>query len=201
MVKIYYFISIEEFEDKIEDGEFFEYANVHGNYYGTLNSEIDKYLKNGIDIILEIDVQGALIAKTKRKDSTLIFMKAPTLKELEKRLRERSTEDEAHIQKRLLNALDELKYESQYDRVIVNHDIDQACIELMDIIKEKKVKKTKIKISVDDLLKRVPNKYELAILAGKAARFELKKGTAKSKIMNKVFKGIVREKVKLDYKD
>lgn len=134
--KDYYFISKEEFENKIKNDELFEYANVHGNYYGTLNSEIEKRLESGQDVILEIDVQGGIIAKNKRQDSILVFFKAPNLEILEQRLRGRNTDSEDVIQKRLVNAIEELKYEEKYDRVIINYEIDKSIEELIDIIQK-----------------------------------------------------------------
>ncbi len=134
--KDYYFISKEEFENKINNDELFEYANVHGNYYGTLNSEIEKRLESGQNVILEIDVQGGVIAKGKRPDSTLVFFKAPSLEVLEQRLRGRNTDSEEVIQKRLKNAIGELKFEERYDHVIINYDIDKSVQELIDIIEK-----------------------------------------------------------------
>ncbi|CAM3172477.1 guanylate kinase [Streptobacillus felis] len=132
--KDYYFITKEDFERKISNGELFEYANVHGNYYGTLNSEIEKHLENGKNVILEIDVQGGVIAKSKRSDSILVFFKAPNLEELEKRLRGRKTDSEEVIQKRLKNAIKELEYEKDYDVTIINNDIEDSCKQLIEII-------------------------------------------------------------------
>ncbi|CAM3140185.1 guanylate kinase [Streptobacillus ratti] len=132
--KDYYFITKEEFEKKINENGLFEYANVHGNYYGTLNSEIEKHLENGQNVILEIDVQGGVIAKSKRNDSILIFFKAPNLEELEKRLRGRNTDSDKVIQKRLENAIKELEYEKDYDYTIINHSIEDSCKQLIDII-------------------------------------------------------------------
>lgn len=134
--KDYYFITKEEFERKISNEELFEYANVHGNYYGTLNSEIEKHLENGQDVILEIDVQGGIIAKEKRKDSTLIFFKAPNLEILEERLRNRNTDSEEVIQKRLRNAIKELEYEKYYDYSIINYEINKSCSELINLIQK-----------------------------------------------------------------
>lgn len=135
--KDYYFITLEEFEKKVNNDELFEYANVHGNYYGTLNSEIDKHLENGKNVILEIDVQGGIISKNKRNDSILVFFKAPSMEELEKRLRGRDTDSNEVIEKRLKNAIKELEYEKEYDYTIINYDIEKSCQELIDIINNK----------------------------------------------------------------
>lgn len=134
--KDYFFLTKEEFEEKIKRDEFYEYANVHGNYYGTLKKVVENNLKKGLNVILEIDVQGALIAKEKKKDAILIFFKTENMEILEKRLRNRKTDSEEVIQTRLSNALKELKYEKEYDYVIVNKEIEKSCEELIKIINE-----------------------------------------------------------------
>lgn len=132
--KDYYFLTTREFEDKIKKCEFFEYANVHGNYYGTLISQIDKELSNGKNVILEIDVQGGLIAKSKRPDAILVFCKTENEIILEERLRSRNTDNEEIILKRLENAKKELEYENLYDYVIINKDLEKSINELINII-------------------------------------------------------------------
>lgn len=133
----YYFLSVEEFEEKLKNGDFLEYAKVHENYYGTLKSEVENRLLNGENVILEIDVQGGLQVKDVYKDSNMIFFKTPTLEDLEKRLRGRKTDDEETIQLRLKNSLKELEFESKYDISIVNYTVEKSCEELINIIKSK----------------------------------------------------------------
>ena len=130
----YYFLSMEEFKSKIENKEFLEYANVHGNYYGTLKSEIENRLEKGENMILEIDVQGGIQVKEVYPEVNLIFFKTPTKAELEKRLRGRGTESEETVQLRLENSLREYDFEDQYDEVVINHTIEQACEDLIKII-------------------------------------------------------------------
>lgn len=130
----YYFLTTNEFEKKIENDEFFEYANVHGNYYGTLISQIDKKLDLGQNVILEIDVQGGIIAKSKRPDAILIFCRTEDENILENRLRARNTDSEEIILKRLENAKKELEYEKKYDYVIVNKELEISIQELINII-------------------------------------------------------------------
>lgn len=132
----YYFLTVQEFEEKIKNDEFLEYAKVHNNYYGTLKSEVEKKLENGEKIILEIDVQGGIQVKEKFPDARLIFFKTPTKEDLEKRLRGRQTDSEETIALRLKNSLKELEYEKKYEFIIVNKEIEQACKDLMDIIKK-----------------------------------------------------------------
>ncbi len=132
--KDYFFLTKEKFEEKIKSDEFYEYANVHGNYYGTLKEVVESNLKKGNNVILEIDVQGALVVKEKKKDAVLVFFKTENMDILEERLRKRKTDSEEIILTRLKNASEELKYESEYDYTIINNDIEKSCQELIDII-------------------------------------------------------------------
>lgn len=133
----YYFLSVDEFEKKIEEEGFLEYANVHGNYYGTLKSEVEAKLFSGQDVILEIDVQGGEQIKKKFPEAVLVFFKAPDEEELEKRLRGRNTDSEEVIKLRLENSLKELQYEKFYDLVIVNNTVEKAVEKLKIIIRKK----------------------------------------------------------------
>ena len=130
----YFFITAEEVERKIKNDDFLEYANVHGNYYGTLKSEVEERLKKGEKVLLEIDVQGGVQVKDKFPAANLIFFKTANKEELEKRLRGRNTDSEEVIQARLKNSLKELEYEKKYDKVIINNEIEQACNDLISII-------------------------------------------------------------------
>ncbi len=132
----YYFLTVQEFEEKIKNGEFIEYAKVHNNYYGTLKSEVEKKLKNGEKIILEIDVQGGIQVKEKFPDAQLIFFKTETEEELERRLRGRQTDSEETIALRLKNSLKELEYEEKYEFTVINKEIEQACRDLINIIEK-----------------------------------------------------------------
>lgn len=132
--KDYFFLSKEEFKNKIANDEFYEYAEVHGNYYGTLKKTVEENLDKGLNVILEIDVQGALIAKEKKKDAVLVFFRTKDMDILEKRLRDRKTDSEEIIQTRLKNAETELKYEDKYNYTIINENLDDSIQELIDII-------------------------------------------------------------------
>jgi len=132
--KDYFFLSKEEFKNKIDNDEFYEYAEVHGNYYGTLKKTVEENLDKGLNVILEIDVQGALIAKEKKKDAVLVFFRTKDMDILEKRLRDRKTDSEEVIQTRLKNAETELKYEDKYNYTIINENLDDSIQELIDII-------------------------------------------------------------------
>ena len=133
----YYFLTKEEFLKKRENGDFLETATVHGNYYGTLKSEVENRMAKGENVILEIDVQGGLQVRDQYPGANLIFFKTPTENDLEARLRGRKTDSEETIQLRLANSIKELEYEKEYDITIINHTVEQACNELKKIIEEK----------------------------------------------------------------
>lgn len=147
--KDYYFISREEFDRRAANNEFIEHAEVYGNFYGTLKSELIDKIKAGHDILLDIDVQGALqIKKYSQNDKEiagcleLIFIAPPNFAELEKRLRSRQTDAEAAILKRLQTAKSELVLWKEYDYILVNRDINETVREMKNVI-ETLHKKTK----------------------------------------------------------
>jgi len=130
----YHFTDRETFEKEIEEGEFLEYAIVHGNYYGTSLKPVREALSEGKLVIFDIDVQGHKLAREKMGDIiTSAFITPPSLSELERRLRLRCTDNEEVIQQRLKNAKDEIKEIGEYDFVIINDDLDRASEEFVDI--------------------------------------------------------------------
>ena len=130
----YRFLGKDDFDRLTREGAFLESAEVHGEWYGTLTGDVEKVLDSGRDILLEIDVQGALQIKKKIPDSILLFVAPPDLQVLERRLRERGTESEEALQLRLRNASREIAQSHLYDHVIVNVSADQASEELKNII-------------------------------------------------------------------
>lgn len=130
----YHFISHAEFEAMRDNGQFLEWARVHDNYYGTSRKEIAGQLESGLDIILDIDIQGAaLIRKSSEFSASYIFISPPRLAELEKRLRGRETESEESIQLRLQNARIEMQSAKEYEYVIINDTLEEA-VELLTAI-------------------------------------------------------------------
>ncbi len=121
----YHFLDRAHFEERIKNDDFLEYVELLGNYYGTSKSEVEKYQKEGKDVILVIDVQGAMLLKGKVKAS-FIFISPPSLEELENRLYSRKTETEDRIQRRLAQAEREISFTKHYDYHIVNHDLDRS---------------------------------------------------------------------------
>jgi len=138
----YYFVDRESFEEDIRAGEFLEYAQVHGNYYGTSLKPVKEALKEGKLVIFDIDVQGHAIARERMGDLvTSVFVTTPSLAELENRLRKRSTDDEEIIKKRIENALVEIEYITAYDFLIINDDFDRAVDSFIAVAKAARLKK------------------------------------------------------------
>ncbi len=130
----YYFWDQVRFEAAIEAGEFLEYENVYGNYYGTLKKEVGPFRDQGMGVLLEIDVKGAATVRQKCPDSVSIFLRASSMDEYEKRLRKRHTEREDAIQRRLAAARRELEQENKYDHTVINDDVDSAVARLEALI-------------------------------------------------------------------
>lgn len=130
----YYFLTPEDFQRRVDAGDFVEWAHVHGNCYGTLVSEVTRLLDAGSSLVLEIDVQGALQVKERFPDAVLIFIKPPSLEVLRERLQGRGTEDAQSVATRMANARRELELAPRYDEVLVNDELERAVAELNDII-------------------------------------------------------------------
>lgn len=134
----YYFIDEEEFIKRINNNEFLEYAKVYGNYYGTPKNEVFKQLKAGNDIILEIDIQGALQVKKNYPMGVFIFILPPSLTELKSRIEGRGTDSKEVILQRMESAYDELNYAFQYDYIVLNDRVDIATEKIKHIIESEK---------------------------------------------------------------
>ncbi|MGD9627875.1 MAG: guanylate kinase [Pyrinomonadaceae bacterium] len=130
----YHFVTAEEFQSEISDGGFLEYAEVHGNLYGTSLKLIDKITSTGDDVILEIDVQGADSVMAKVPDSVSIFIMPPSFETLRARLIARATEQMNDLELRLRNSLDEVKQYTHFNYVVVNDEIEAASRKLAAII-------------------------------------------------------------------
>ncbi len=129
----YFFKTVEEFEQMIGEGLLLEYASYVENYYGTPAAYVDKQLVEGRNVILEIEIQGALKVKEKRPDTLLIFVTPPSIEELERRLRGRGTESEEVIRSRMRRAAEESAFMARYDYIVVN-DVVEQCAERMHAI-------------------------------------------------------------------
>ena len=131
--KNYYFMDKADFEQKIAEGGFLEYANVYGNYYGTPLGKIEERLAKGEDILLEIDTQGALNVMKKCPDGLFIFLVPPSLAELERRIRGRGSETEESLQKRMGSACKEIEDGKKYSYVVVNDTVKRAVQRILAI--------------------------------------------------------------------
>ena len=134
----YFFLSPEEFEQKIAQGAFVEYEEVYpGRYYGTLKSQVDKQLAAGENVVFDVDVNGAMRIKEMYKDRALsIFIQPPSLDVLRERLESRGTEDAAAIEQRLSRAQYEIEQSERFDEVVVNDVLDVAVLETLVLIHE-----------------------------------------------------------------
>ncbi|MEG2351539.1 MAG: guanylate kinase [Bacilli bacterium] len=140
----YFFINEQEFNKKINDGDFLEYAMYNNCYYGTPRSKINEYLNKGIDVILIIEVKGALKIKSFIEEALFIFILPPTLKELGKRLKKRRTETKDKILERFRLSYKEINEVSKYNYVVVNDEIDTAAKKVNAIINAEKCRVDRI---------------------------------------------------------
>jgi guanylate kinase len=136
----YFFISNEEFESLIKQDEFLEYANVHGNYYGTSKTKVLEETEKGRDIILEIDVQGAEIIKQKLPEAIGIFILPPSFEVLKERLINRQTESDEDLAIRLKNSCAEVKQYKDFEYVVINEVVEKAVLELESIVLAERLK-------------------------------------------------------------
>jgi guanylate kinase len=130
----YFFVDRNEFKALIDKDEFLEWAEVHGNYYGTSKKMVDTLLLQGEDVILDIDIQGAHIIRHKRDDAVAVFILPPSFQILRERLLRRSLDPEVVIEQRLKIAHKEIDHYKEYDYLIVNNDLDRSTRELESII-------------------------------------------------------------------
>lgn len=131
----YFFLTAPEFEARVRHGEFLEHATVHGNRYGTLRAPVERRLDRGVDVVLEIDPQGAAQVRKQMDRSRLVFVKAPSAEELERRIRYRGAESEEQLRTRMKTAEQELAVEGMYDFVVINDDVTRATDELVAYVR------------------------------------------------------------------
>ncbi|MGG7143748.1 guanylate kinase [Clostridium nigeriense] len=141
----YYFLSKEDFEVKVRENGFLEYANVHGNFYGTPKGNVEKMLEDGKDVILEIDIQGALQVKENFKEGVFIFILPPSMEELKQRIIKRGSETEESLMTRFKNAYKEINYVSKYNYAVVNDTLELAVEKVESIITAEKCRVDRIK--------------------------------------------------------
>jgi guanylate kinase len=148
----YIYISRPEFETRIEAGEFLEFAEVFGNYYGTSRKILEQSRQEGMDLVLDIDVQGARQLKERLPEAVSIFVLAPSRDILEQRLRARSEDAEEVIQRRLREAAEEIRNYKQYDYVLVNYRVDESVDALLSIIRAERVRRIRMEDQIRPIL-------------------------------------------------
>jgi guanylate kinase len=145
------FVGAPEFRTMLARGEFAEWATVHGNLYGTRARALEDALATGRDVLLDIDTQGAAQLRARYPDAVLIFILAPSVKELEQRLRERRSDEDADIERRLVRAREEIALWRQYDYLIVNRDVKEAMEQLESIILAERCRVARLGLTLPDL--------------------------------------------------
>jgi len=148
----YHFVSRAEFEERLTRGEFLEHAEVFGNYYGTNRSALDEAIAEGRDLVLDIDVQGAGQLRGKLPEAVTIFVLAPSRQILEQRLRARSEDADAVIERRLRDAAQEIRNYCLYDYVVINNDLDESAQTLAAIVRAERVRRTRIEDRIRPIL-------------------------------------------------
>ena len=139
----YFFTKKEDFEEKIENDDFLEHAFVYGNYYGTPKQFVLNKLKEGKNVVLEIDIQGALNVKEKYPEGVFIFILPPSMEELRNRIEKRGTESKEEILRRFESAYKELDYAFKYDYTVMNDEVNKAVDKIRSIVIAEKCKVTR----------------------------------------------------------
>jgi len=155
----YWFVAEEEFKRMIKQGQFYEWARVHDYLYGTRKDLIAEKLSKGRDVLLDLDIQGALNVKRLSPNAVIIFLLPPSLAELEKRLRERKLDSEEIIQVRLSNGRKELEHTGKYDYVIVNDALDETIETAKAIIRAERARTSRLTVAVGNSIIK-PSKNE-----------------------------------------
>jgi guanylate kinase len=155
----YFFLEESEFLRRRDRGEFAEWALVHGNLYGTPASFLDRQVQEGKIVLLDIDVQGAMQIRESRKDAVLVFLFPPNLESLSGRLRGRHTDSEEVIERRLQNAIREMRTAPGYDYLVVNHDVESTCRMIETIVSAERVSARRVlsmsAVRADEILTEV----------------------------------------------
>ena len=149
--KDFHFVSEAAFRDMVDRGEFAEWATVHGNLYGTGAKALEKLLAEGLDVLLDIDTQGARQLRARYPEGVYVFVAAPSMRELEQRLRERKSDAQQEIAQRMARARDEMRAWLEYDYLIINRDLKEAVNELAAVIQAERCRTKRLSFSLPDL--------------------------------------------------
>ena len=145
------FVSEAQFRAMLEGGELAEWATVHGNMYGTPSASLEAALAEGKDVLLDIDTQGAAQLRRRYPEAVLVFIVAPSIADLEQRLRERGADGERDIARRLFRAREEIALWRTYDYLIVNRDVKEAMDQLLAVIQAERCRTTRLSLTLPDL--------------------------------------------------
>ena len=145
------FVTRSQFEDMVQQGQMAEWATVHTNLYGTPAAPMEAALRDGRDVLLDIDTQGAAQLRARYPDAVLVFVVAPSMGELEQRLRERRSDSEREITRRLQRAREEVMLWKRYDYLIVNRDVKEAMEQLESIIQAERCRVARLALTFPDL--------------------------------------------------
>lgn len=146
----YHFLNKETFLKRIDENDFLEYAEVYGNYYGTPKSNVEEILNSGKDVILEIDIQGALKVKEHSEDGVFIFILPPSMEELKQRIIKRGSETPESLMTRFKSAYQEINYVSKYNYAVVNDTVDAAVNKIESILTAEKCRVDRLKETILD---------------------------------------------------
>ena len=149
----YYFISKDEFTERIGEGKFLEYAEYCGNFYGTPMDKVNEMLEKGKNVILEIEVQGAVKVMNKRPDALSIFIAPPSINELRRRLHKRGTESDEVIEQRVAQASNEVALAAKYDYIIVNDALEDAVDDFFHVVRAEQLRADKRPEIIADIIK------------------------------------------------
>jgi guanylate kinase len=155
----YYFVTEEEFKNRIEEGKFLEYTQFVGNYYGTPLDKVNEHLEEGKEVVLEIEVDGAGQVREKMPNGVFIFVAPPTMADLKKRLKRRGTESDEVIEERYNKAKREIGLAELYDYIVVNDTVENAADKIMAIIRSEHAKTTRSLSGYKKLLEEANNEY------------------------------------------
>ncbi len=148
----YHFITREDFEERIKNNAMLEYAEYCGNYYGTPKKEIEEMREMGKNVLLEIEVQGAMKVREICPDAVFVFILPPSVNELERRLRKRGTETDEVIAERVSQAKGELAFAEKYDYVVVNNALEDAICDFRAVIKAEELKVSNAREIIDEVI-------------------------------------------------
>ncbi len=146
----YYFVSDEEYQRMVDNGEFLEHADVHGNRYGTLRKPVEDMMKQGHNVLLDIDPQGAISVMENAADYVSVFILPPSFEDLRVRLHTRNTDDPVEIERRLNNARGEVQKVGRYQYALINDDLELAFAQLQHIVNAEKLRTNRYKPTITE---------------------------------------------------